>query len=175
MKKGRKKQQKADQAMLGYDPDKWVRSNGYSRDEHQESVDYKQLCMPPPVSSKHKFSHCQPMYMQVHRFLGNRKWPPAHPESPASGITGTELFALFDLCGDRTVGGMHTKDREATERARSRRAKGKDAKEKEARKGKRRSRIADAVVKPSMNDEIKLFKAIVRHITGHDLPEDQKS
>jgi len=85
------------------------------------------------------------------------------------------MFVLFDLCGERTVGGMHTKDREATERARSRREKGKGAKEKDARKGKRRPEVADAVVKPSMNDEVKRFKAIVRHITSHDLPEDQKS
>ena len=99
----RQRKHKLDQALLGHDPEKWVKSNGYIRDEVQDSVAYKELCLPPPVLSKHKFSCCQPMYMQVHRFLGSRKWAHAHPESPAGGIAWIDIFILSNLILTVTV------------------------------------------------------------------------
>ena len=43
-------------------------------------------------------------------------------------------------------------------------------------KGKKKNLVsASAIVQPSMEEEVKRFKAIFRHITAHDLPNEQKA
>ena len=69
------------------DPDKWAKTEVNIRSEDQNEVDYKQLEMPPPIKGKHKFSHCQKLYEDVHRFMQHREWAYAHPEGNASGMT----------------------------------------------------------------------------------------
>ena len=108
----------------------------------------------------------------MRHFLRSRRWAHAHPESTAGGVTWLELFTLFDLPGVRTIKGQHIKDTAATERARIRKSKGRHA---EAKGGRRKGNLilTSAVVKPTLDEEMKRFKAIVRYITSHDLPHDQ--
>ena len=95
-KEERENAAKVEKAVLGYDPQKMIKSNGTIRKEDPSSVQYAKLQLPPPVKGKRKFKHCQCMYEQVHNFLANRRWAYAHPESNAGGITWTEVFILFD-------------------------------------------------------------------------------
>ena len=151
-------------AALGYDPNKCVKSNGTIRKEDPTLVLYEKLQPPPPVKGKHKFTHCQCLYEQVHKFLANRSWAHAHPESTAGGITWTEVFILFDTRGGRTTEGQHVKSPAAMERATKRRSKDKTG------------NIINtaAIVKPTLDEEIKQFKAICRYILHNDLQEEQR-
>ena len=85
-------------------------------------------------------------------------------DSEVSGITWIELFALFDITGSRTERGQHQKEPEAAKRAEKRRNKSRCAK---AKKGN----ISDIMVstKPTLDDELKLFKAIVRHVARREV------
>ena len=169
VKEERLKRSKVDQARLGYDPEKWIKANGIIRSEELEEGTYRELLMPPPVKGKHKYSFCQDQYEQVRHFLRSRRWAHAHLESTAGGVTWLELFTLFDLRGVRTIKGQHIKDTAATERARIRKSKGRHV---EAKGGRRKGNLilTSAVVKPTLDEEMKRFKAIARYITSHDLP-----
>ena len=73
--------------------------------------------MPPHIEGKHKFSHCQKLYEDVHRFMQQREWAYAHPEGSASGMTWTEMFVLFDTAAHRSEEAQHVKNEEALKRA----------------------------------------------------------
>ena len=149
--------------MLGYDAEKWIKSNGKIRKEDQATITFHKLTMPPPVKGRHKFTHCQRLYEQVRNFLEERKWTPAHQESDAGGITWLEMFILFDKSGKRTEQGRHVKSEAAQKRAKARKSKEK----------MKHTQDNSAVVKPSLEEEIKLFKAVCRYIVQNDLQEEQ--
>ena len=71
-KEERENAAKIEKAVLGYDPNKSIKSNGAIRKEDPSTVQYAKLQLPPPVKGKRKFKHCQCMYEQVHNFLANR-------------------------------------------------------------------------------------------------------
>ena len=107
--------------------------------------------------------HCQTMYEQIHKFLKNRKWAQVCNDNEVSGITWIELFALFDIAGERTEKGQFQKNPEATRRAEKRKLASRNTK-------KKRSNLNDTTVvsKATLDEEIKDFKAIVRHIFKHE-------
>ena len=163
-KEEREKTAKIEKPVLGYDPSKSIKSSGAIRKEDPSTVQHAKLQAPPPVKGKHKFRHCQCMYEQVHGFLGNRRWAHAHPESDAGGITCAELFILFDTTGERTTKGQHETSPVAIERAKKRKGKTKAG----------NLNDAAAVAKPTLDEEIKQFKAICRYILNNDLQEEQR-
>ena len=73
------------------------------------------------------------------------------------------MFALFDLTGNRSTMGQHQKNPGALKRA-----------EKRARKAmcsrNKKQHLAETTVigKPTFDEEIKLFKAVVRHIAKYE-------
>ena len=77
-----------------------------------------------------------------------------------------ELFALYDITGNRTEKGQHQKDPEATNRAEQRKQTSRCAKSK-----KRNVSDIMAITKPTLDEEIKLFKAIVRHVMKHEVKQ----
>ena len=92
------------------------------------------------------------------------------------------MFILFDLFGERTLAGQHIKNPEAMRRAMERRAKARGTRIKKYGKGKNNGKEVgqrnvvhcSATIKATYDEEMKLFKAIVRHITRHELDEQQK-
>ena len=169
-KEERVKAKKVDKITLGYDPEKWIKRDAEIRNEDRLSTDYVKIDLPPPHKGKHRFTSCQRMYEEVHVFLGQRKWAYAHPESNASGVTWAELFILFDTGGYRTIEGQHIKDKAAAERAVQRKAK-----EKKPRRSKCENTLQNsATTKATYDQEITVFKAIVRQIARHDLADHKK-
>ena len=79
-----------------------------------------------------------------------------------------ELFALFDLTGNRSANGQHQKNPEATKRAERRRQKARCARIK-----KLNLNATTVVTKPTLDEEIKLFKAIVRHVAKHEAEQEK--
>ena len=126
--------------------------------------EYQSIEIIQPTKGKHRFMHCQVLYEQVHAFLENRKWAPVSNDDEVSGITWIELFALFDLTGERTEKGQHQKDPETVKRADRRKLKSRCARDK-------RSNLTSTMIvtKPKLDEEIKLFKAVVRHIFRHEV------
>ena len=153
-------------ATLGYDPSVWTKTEARIRDERSLIVEYEQLDLPPVVQGKHKYDFCHEMYANVHGFLEQMRWAPTQETGP-SGVTWIELFIMFDTCGARTKGGTHIKDEKAQRRAEARSSK----KKKEARGEK----AGNAVIKPSLAEELSRFKAIFRHITRHETKQEQTS
>ena len=99
----------------------------------------------------------------MHAFLKQRKWAPVKVDIEVSGITWIELFTLFDLTGKRSVNGQHQKNPEAAKRAEKERQKTRCARTKKLNLNE-----TTVVTKPTLDEEIKLFKAIVRHVTKHE-------
>ena len=75
------------------------------------------------------------------------------------------MFVLFDVTGARTSKGDHIKDPKARERV--------DARNKRSIKQQGGRAIGNAIVQPSLDEELKRFKAIVRHIAIHEVDKDQ--
>ena len=182
-KEERAKRKKVVAATLGYDPEKWIKNNAKIRSEDTSGTTYQNLKMSPPTKGRHRFSHCQQIYENIHSFLHQREWAHAHPKSTHSGITWLELFVLFDTGGYRSNGAQHIRDREALRRASARKKmrSNKDAKASEDQSERRHEgdepcdiqQIA-AIAKPTLDQELKAFKAIARHITKHDLDDRQR-
>ena len=103
------------------------------------------------------------MYESMHAFISDRQWAEAHAESTIAGIAWLELFVLFDTSGHREQGADHIKDKEATQRAMDRKAKRIEATKRKERKAE------DATTKPSLQEKMVLFRAIVRPIAAHDI------
>ena len=122
-KDARRKAHECDKALLGYDPKKWQKTDARIRNKEEEDYIYEKLKMPPPVMGVHRFSYCKGLYLDIHKFLANRRWTPIVEQSTTSGITWLELFALFDVTGARTRKGDHVKDPKAKERADARNKK----------------------------------------------------
>ena len=162
-KEEREKAAKVRKAVLGYDAEKWIRSSGKIRKETQATTTYHKLIMPPPIKGRHKYTQCQRLYEEVRKFIDERRWTPAPQESEAGGITWMELFILFDISGKRTEQGRHVKSEAAQRRAKARKSKEK----------KKHNQDSSAVVKPSLEEEIKLFKAVCRYIVQNDLQDEQ--
>ena len=70
---------------------------------------------------------------------------------------------MFDTGGNRSEAGQHSKNPEATKRAKERKEKARSAKAK-------KMGISDTTVaaKPTLDEELKQFKAIVRHVMRHE-------
>ena len=143
---------------------KWMKADAEVRDEGHLEVDYQELHLIAPAKGNQRFAHCQMLYEDVHGCLKERKWAPAQADTEVAGITWIELFVLFDITGSRSEKGQHQKNPAATRRAKKRRENAKDAKNK-----KRNISETMAVAKPTLDEEIKLFKAIVRHITKFEI------
>ena len=116
-KERRVKDKQVSRTVLEYDPDRWTQTEVNIRSENQNEVEYHKLEMPPHIKGKHKFSHCQTFYVDIHNFMIQREWAYAHPEGNASGMTWIEMFALFDTAAYRTDGAQHIKNEEAHKRA----------------------------------------------------------
>ena len=112
----RAKQLVVQKATLGYDPEKWTKAKATIRDEEHLKLEYQSIETISPTKGKHRFSHCQTLYEEVHAFLKKRNWAPVSEDSEVSGITWMELFALYDTTGNRTEKGQHQKDPEATDK-----------------------------------------------------------
>ena len=98
-----------------------------------------------------------------------REWANAEPQQHQGGITWNEMFILFDTAGHRTVQGEHIKSKAAKQRAEKRRnqvAQGK----RQDKEGK----YLDATIRPTFQEELNLFKKVVRHIAKHELPDDDQ-
>ena len=109
------------------------------------------------------------MYSEIHAFLQEREWAPIDRHNEKNGTTWLELFILFDTAGHRTDDGQHVKDQGAHGRAEIRRNKAKDA------NGKKKKQKASAIAKPSLDEELKRFKLIVRHTMRHEAePKNKK-
>ena len=120
--------------------------------------------MARPARGQHRFTYCDGLYLDIHNFLKEREWAAADKEGDTSGITWIELFVLFDITAARTQRGQHIKDSGAKKRA--------DARNKKKEAAQRRSTNANACVKPSLDEELKRFKAIVRHIGKHETGQE---
>ena len=110
-------------AILGYDPEKWVSTEARIRDEEHYDIDYVDLKIISPTKGKHKFTHCQVLYEEVHAFLKKRKWATIRTDIEVAGIIWTELLALCDLTGNRSINGQHQKNPGAMKRAEKENAK----------------------------------------------------
>ena len=140
-------------------------SNGRIRDESKEDVEYKRTRMSPAKKGHHKMKTFQHMYKDIHRFIGEREWAPIEHGKPIGGVTWIELFILFDISGARSDKGDHIKDPQATKRANER----KQEREQKGRKEGKKYKGETAIVKPSLQEELKRFKDIFRHITKHEI------
>ena len=167
-KQERAKDKEIQRMLIGYDPEKWLKTNAQLRDDEQNQQVFNKLDMPPAIRGKHIYSRCQNLYGDIHAFFSKREWAPVQQDNSTSGTTWTELFVLYDTAGGRTEEGEHVKDPAANVRADKRRAMSKSSKAKR-NKGPQQSAIA----KPSMDEERKLFKAIVRQITRHEATPQQ--
>ena len=126
--KGREEKDHAvHKALLGYDPEKWLKTDAETRAEELEDSEYQSLNLTLPTKGKHRFAHCQILYEEVHAFLNGRRWAPAQVDSDVGGVTWVELFALFDTGGNRSEAGQHSKNPEATKRAKERQEKARSA------------------------------------------------
>ena len=159
-KEERKKIQTAKKTLLGYDTQKWTEADALIRDESQLEVSYRKIDLVSATKGNHRFTKWQKQYEDVHSFLGRRLWAPVQAETEISGITWIELFALFDTSGTRSADAMHQKNHAAAARA----AKRKEVHNQAKGKNKRAQR-STAEAKPTLDEELKLFKAMVRHIT----------
>ena len=83
----RAKQQVILRARLGYDPEKWTKAKATIRDEEHLKLEYQRIETISPTKGKHRFSHCQTLYEEVHAFLKKRSWAPVSEDSEVSGIT----------------------------------------------------------------------------------------
>ena len=90
---------------------------------------------------------------------------PAQEENIIGGTSWIELFILFDTTAARSAEGEHIKEPEAAARAEKR-------KKKEGRKAKQQ-RMETARCLPTLDEELKSFKAIVRHIMRHEVENEQ--
>ena len=122
--------------------------------------------MPPLTIGVHRYMYCKGLYRDIHKFFANRSWTPTAEQSTISGVTWLELFVLFDVSGARTSKGDHIKDPKARKRA--------DARNKKRSKLQGgRTTIGNAIVQPSLDEELKRSKAIVRHIAKREVDKDQ--
>ena len=136
------------------------------RDEGHLEVDYQEVQLIAPTKGNHRFAQCQMLYEDVHSFLKERKWALAQTDTEVGGITWIELFILFDITGGRSQEGQHQKKPAATRRAEKRKGNMKDA------KGKNGSHSGTtAVSRPTLDEELKTFKAIVRHTTKYEIEQ----
>ena len=81
-----------------------------------------------------------------------------------------ELFALFDTGGKRSEEGQHIKNPEATRRTNQRKAKARSAKAK-----KMGASDTTVAAMPTLDEELKQFKAIVRHVMKHEAEKKRRS
>ena len=136
-KNERAKEKVVNKAVLGYDPEKWVESSVKVRSGNQDNRTHQYLNLPPPIQGKHKHSHCQQLYLDVHSFLQKRRWAPTDPDEDIAGVTWAELFIMFDISGERSHNGEHVVDTKAKERAEARSANSSKAKQRKAAETRR--------------------------------------
>ena len=89
-------------------------------------------------------------------------------DTEVAGITWIELFTLYDLNGNRSEQRQHQQNAEATKRAEKRRQKARCARVKKLNLNE-----TIVVTKPTLDEKIKLFKAIVRHVTKHEAEQEK--
>ena len=63
-KEGRANDRTIQKALLGYDPEKWVKTDVEIRGEEQIEVGYQSINSSNPPKGKHRFAHCQVLYMR---------------------------------------------------------------------------------------------------------------
>ena len=154
--------------MIGYDPEKWAKANAEIRDEYHLEGERQSFKTIQPAKGKHRFAHCQVLYEEAHAFLKQRRWAPAKVDMEVAGITWMELFTLYDLIGNRSEQGQRQQNLEATRRAEKRRQKARCARFKKVNLNE-----TTVVTKPTLDEEIKLSKAIVRHSTKHEAEQEK--
>ena len=107
------------------------------------------------------------MYKDIHRFLEAREWAKAPFYTGTAGIIWMEMFILYDATGGRDPKSEYVKNREAKQRAEGRQSKDK------AKRRKKNPRSNFAIIKPTLQEEITLFKRIVRQIAKHEMDEEK--
>lgn len=88
---------------------------------------------------------------------------PADDDSSVGGVTWLEIFVLLDITGARAAAGVHLKSPDAARRADARKTK-----KTKILSNMQNARSADAISLPTLNEELRAFKAIVRGITRHE-------
>ena len=156
---------KVKKATLGHDPKRWLKTQVMIRDERKYDIEYKRVDLPAVVTGRHKFAYCQQLYTDVHKLMADRQWAPAQQSQGISGVAWLELFILFDTTGARTEQGTHIRDKKAKERAEARASRSKFQARVRAKE--------DASRKPSLEEEMARFKAIVRQITKRELQKEE--
>ena len=129
-------------------------------DEGKLEVDYHKLETIAPSRGTRRFADCQVLYEEVHAFLRKRKWASVQIDTEVAGITWVELFALFDVTGNRSEEGQRQTNQATARRAENRRQQPRSAKHQKVNLSE-----TTVVTKPTLDEELKSFKAIVRHIT----------
>ena len=166
----REKEHVKQNTILGNDPEKWISTEARIRGEEHHEIDYHSLTLISPTEGKHKFARCQVLYEEVHAFLKTRKWAPVKVDIEVAGITWIELFALFDLTSNRSVNGQRQTNPGASKRAEKRTQQARCARNK-------KQNLSETIVtaKPSFDEEIKLFRAIARHIAKHEAEQGKRA
>jgi len=159
-KEARTKRLMIQKAVSGHDVSKWLKTKAEIRNEGDKDGQYAKLKIARPVRGQHRFKYCDGLYLDIHKFMKEREWAAVDQEGDTSGTTWLEIFALFDTTGARTERGQHVKDEAAAKRAYER--------EKRKQASKKRGIKGSAIVKPTLDEEIKRFKSIIRHITKHE-------
>ena len=124
-KEERQKRSTVRTATLGYDTNKFLKTKVCIRDERSQQIHYDKLEITPPATGRHRFTFCQTMYRDIHRFHAHRMWASANDTQQVSGVTWLELFALFDSGGYRSTTGIHVKCEKKKARAEARRSTAK--------------------------------------------------
>lgn len=84
-------------ALLGYDPKLWIKSSAQIRDQSKLQTNYSSIDITPPIRGKHRYSHCQNLYEDIHSFIQSRRWAPStttmwnteSPELPGSNFSSS--------------------------------------------------------------------------------------
>ena len=72
-------------AIFGYDPENFVSTDVEARDMERRDLRYRKVKLPPPITGKHRFKHCQQLYVDIHNFLGKGQWAEFDAESRIEG------------------------------------------------------------------------------------------
>lgn len=139
-KEERQKRYTTRKATLGYDTNKFLKTNIRIRDERNHQVQYERLEIAPPATGRHRFTHCQTLYRDVHKFHSQRMWALANDTPQVSGVTWIELFAMFDTGGYRSTAGCHVKCEKINPEQKPEEARRKEVKEKGETETRRPSR-----------------------------------
>ena len=89
-------------------------------------------------------------------------------ESTTAGVTWLELFALYDTSGQRSKKSEHVKDEKAKKRLEERMKLKESVRPEEDGGKKKRQHSTGAISNPTLREELKRFKDLVKQISKHE-------